>query len=368
MRIALAALIAVAGCARPPAPPPEEGRYRDDRMWLCVPGREDACAGDLTATAIHPDGTRTIEPFVPAADPQVDCFYVYPTVDMGLVPGNHESFEDLAPMTRAVRSQAARFREACALWAPLYRQVTIGTYLQAPDEQERRLASAFADVEAAFAEYLAHRDRGRPIVLVGHSQGAEMIVRLLRRFFDEPSSPLRERLLVALAIGGHVEVPRGASTGGTLRTIPVCTSPDERGCVIAYRTHAAGREVVAGRNAPKQPGGTTVCVNPSSAPDGVMSRSYFPIDDLTRRRLRGVDGVTTPFVVLHDFYTGRCAEAEGGYRYLAVSMPARPGDARTSPVDFGHVPLEKQLGLHLVDLQLPQGDLVDRVARRARRP
>jgi hypothetical protein len=367
--------LALAACVRPPPRAPEEGHYKSPTAWLCMPGRDDACTHDLTATEIHADGTRTIERFAAASDPKVDCFYVYPTVDMGLIPGNHEGFEDLEPMTRATLAQAARFRETCALYVPLYRQVTIGTYFQPADQRDLRLAAAFADVEAAFSEYLARHDRGRPLVLLGHSQGAEMIVRLLRRFFDDPHSPsaaaLRKRLLVALAIGGHVEAPRDRKTGGTFRTIPICTADDERGCVVAYRQYAADKTVAAGANAPRVAGDTTACVNPADIAGNArrtMSRSYFPLDGMARRRMRGVEGITTPFVVLRGYYAGRCVEGADGFRYLAISSPAEAGDARTSPVDLSGMPFEKQLGLHLLDFQLPQGDLLDLVAKRAAGP
>ena len=49
--------------------------------WLCRPGLEDSpCEGNLATTVVATDGTRTREPFRPAADPAFDCFYVYPTV------------------------------------------------------------------------------------------------------------------------------------------------------------------------------------------------------------------------------------------------------------------------------------------------
>ena len=81
--------------------------------------------------------------------------------------------------------------------------------------------------------------------------------------------------------------------------------------------------------------------------------------------LRGVDDVTSPFVLLRDFYSARCVAGRDGYRYLAVSETRRPGDQRRSPLDLSSSLFRTDLGLHLLDYQLAQGDLVDLVAERA---
>ena len=78
-------------------------------------------------------------------------------------------------------------------------------------------------------------NRGRKVVLIGHSQGADMIARLLQRVFDKDPA-MRERLLLALPIGGPVEAAQGKLTGGNFENIPLCSRPDEQGCVVAFRT------------------------------------------------------------------------------------------------------------------------------------
>ncbi len=364
----LAVGAAMLSCVPPPPAGPahtDRARYADPQAWLCLPGGDDACAHDITATELHPDGSRTLDKRPAAVEPKVDCFYVYPTVDLGLLPGNHDRFDDLSSMTAATVAQAARFREACALYVPLYRQVTIGSYL-AKDTLAARLAFAFADVEAAFREYLADHDRGRPIVLLGHSQGGEMVVRLLQRFFDHDPA-MRARLLLAMPIGTDVEVPKGKTMGGTFANIPVCTKQDEVGCVIAYRSHEDGATVSPGPNAPRE-GNESVCVNPARfAGDDpqVLSRAYLPVSERSRRWMHGLEGIETPFVELGDFYAARCVDGPGGYRYLAISVASAPGDVRKNPLDFEQIPLWKQFGLHVLDFQIPQGELINLVARRA---
>lgn len=350
MRIAVA-LAVVVSCAPAPASPPASGdRYADPKMWLCVPGREDACAQSIDATEW---GTRNVvrDRRAPSAD-AVDCFYVYPTVDLRIGPANHQDFADLEPMTRATVAQAARFRSVCSLYVPLYRQVTIGTYLQSPEKKKEYTDVAVSDVVAAFEHWLAHFDRGKKIVLLGHSQGAEMTVALLLRFFDGDPA-MRARLLLAMPIGWAMDVPRGATTGGTFANIPMCTRQGETGCVIGYRSHTAGSEPSIRRVRPP-PGHETICVSPAELAHGAGSpftRAFIP----SRKR------VDTPFIMLRDFYSGRCVDGPDGYRYLAVT--AR--EARDGPIDLEARIWKGELGLHVLDYQFAQGDLVDLVAERA---
>lgn len=362
---ALVASSCVAPIPQVPAHP-DPNHYLDPHAWLCLPGRADACAGDLSATEIHADGTRTIDRRPAASTPKVDCFYVYPTVDLGLVAENHETFNDLSAMNAATVAQAARFREVCSLYVPLYRQVTIGSYLH-QDSLEPRLELAFSDVEGAFREYLADKDHGRPIVLLGHSQGADMIVRLMQRMFDD-DPVLRSRLLLAIPLGANVEVPRGKSVGATFAHIPLCTKTDETGCVIAYRSSEAGAPVApAGRAIPK-PGDETACVNPASFErphPQPLARAYLPMSNRNRGWMRKVDGIETPFIELSDFYAAECLDGPDGYRYLGMSLVGTSGDIRKNPIDFEKMPLRKQFGLHVLDFQFTQGDLIDLVARRA---
>jgi len=255
--------------------------------------------------------------------PRVDCFYVYPTVDLELVPGNHRDLADDRKPRATTVAQAARFTEACAVWTPLYHQVTIGTYLQPKEILERGLAVGFADVERAFREYLATADPQRKIVLVGHSQGAEMVVRLLRRFFDDDPA-MRSRLLLALPIGGDVDVATGSTRDGTSKNVPVCTRPDETGCILAYHAYLEGERVDVPASPWKPPAGReTVCVDPSALDAGLpaeerhrFTRAYFTVWPELRRFMR------------------RCVRAAGGYGYLEVAAAPEKGDSRVSPIDL----------------------------------
>src|SRR5436305_864434 len=76
--VTLLAAFALAGPAsadEPGAPPPD---YSRSSAWLCRPGQEEICTSDLDAMVVGPDGNKTPQKFIAAADPPIDCFYVYP--------------------------------------------------------------------------------------------------------------------------------------------------------------------------------------------------------------------------------------------------------------------------------------------------
>lgn len=75
--------------------------------------------------------------------------------------------------------------------------------------------------------------------------------------------------------------------------------------------------------------------------------------------------MATPFVAVDDLYEARCRDGEGGYRSLEVVVAA--GDPRApGPIDLEAPRFRRgPLGLHVLDLQLASGDLVELVRHRA---
>lgn len=336
-------------------------QYRDPLRWLCLPGRPDTCGGDLRATEIRADGTRAVVEHERATSTDTDCFYVYPTVDESLLTAtNHDDFSDLEPMAFVTRAQAALFTQVCSLYVPLYRQINIGTYLRPESQRERGLEVAFSDVADAFLHYMGNYNRGRKIVLLGHSQGADMVKRLIVRFFDDDPA-MRERLLLAVALGGELDAPIGRTTGGSFRNVPYCTRDDEVGCVVAYRSHREWSETPSLQRVPH--GHRAMCVNPGGLADAAERaplRAYFPRLDV----LRGIDGVKTPYVLYRDLYTARCVDGREGKRTLEIAEMDEPDGMRTSPIDLSAWRWGTRMGTHGLDFQFAQGNLIEMVRKR----
>jgi len=350
-------LLALGACARPVPPPRPPGHYDQASAWLCRPDLpRDPCHGDLDATVVRDDLTRTVVRAAPAAAPPVDCFYVYPTVDLSLAPANHVHFDDVDAITSVTRAQAAPFAQVCALYVPLYRQITIGTYLRGGDRERDGLARAYGDVAAAFRTYLAAHP-GRRIVLLGHSQGAEMVTRLVHEFFDDDAA-MRARLVAALAIGGHVTAPFRRAVGGTFAHVPLCTAPGQSGCVIAYRSYRAGE--VPREPLPALPAGQQeACVNPGNLADPTATAALDAIFPRSRH-LPGTAGITTPYVSYPAQYAARCAGSSTGAQGLEIANTPGP---RRPPVDLDRAVFGTALGTHVLDFQIAEGDLVEIVRR-----
>lgn len=333
----------IAGCTGALSPIP----YRQDSTWLCLPGRVDSCARDFTTTDVHPDGSRGTRRYA-AAPGGIDCFYVYPTVDDSTRTGNHTDFSDRAQIVQVTATQAVPFRQVCDLFVPLYRQITMGTYARDDAWTDEGLATAYADVAAAFEVYLAAHP-GRGIVLIGHSQGAEMVTRLLRDRFDRDAA-LRARLVIALVIGGNLDVGIGQRTGGTFASIPTCASAGETGCVIAYRSMRSGA-FVAQPDPGYPPGREQMCVNPGNLRDAGASAALTPVF---------LDG--NNFASYLGLYRARCVRTADRARVLAVEQVP---SARTSPIDLTAPELNTPAGTHALDMELAQVNLIELVRRAA---
>ena len=146
-----------------------------------------------------------------------DCFYVYPTSSGEL--GNNADLR-VQPVEREVAVvQASRFSQVCNVWAPMYRQATLAALNNGAAVEPSVIATAYDSLLAAWKDYLAHDNHGRPVVFIGHSQGAAMLIKLLRSQID-PSPSLRRRMVSAIILGGTCRSSPGGTRVGASATSP----------------------------------------------------------------------------------------------------------------------------------------------------
>ena len=348
-----------------PAPAPAAPDYGQGSAWLCLPGRADACSRPLPTADLDPAGYGPVSESRPAADPGIDCFYVYPTVSRD--PGLNSDLDPGIEEHAAAAVQFARFGGVCRTFAPVYRQATLASIpaVVAGQNVLPIFGMAYADVSAAWRHYLQHHNNGRPFVLIGHSQGTIHLTQLLAREIE--GRPEADRLVSAILLGFNVEVPQGRDVGGTFQRTPLCTRAGQTGCVVTYVSFRDGSPppegALFGRAAP---GRTVACTNPAALAGGSAPlESYWfagPSVTATPSSIAwsSAGAPPVPFLRTSGLVSARCVN-DGQVGYLAVSVNADPADARTDRIP-GDVMLAGRpapgWGIHLVDMSIAQGDLV----------
>jgi hypothetical protein len=367
IRYAAAAAALFLASPAPAQDAPAAPDYSSEAAWLCLPGRADACSQPLPTTALNANGYGSVGQVLPAKDPPVDCFYVYPTVSRD--PGGNSDLTPGPEELAATTVQFARFASVCKTYAPIYRQATLTALLGAMNgtgNPVRSMGLAYGDVVSAWRHYLAHYNKGRPYVLIGHSQGTIHLSQLLAREIE--GRPEAGRMLSALLIGFNIEVPEGQLVGGTFKQTPLCTKIGQTGCVVTYVSFRATRPPPAGSlfGRAASPGMTVACTNPARLARGTAPLdSYWYVGPSITATQNPIAWSSqgeppTPFLRTDGLASAACAH-RGNIGYLAVSVNDDPADARTDRIP-GDVMIggavQPAWGLHLADMNLAQGDLI----------
>lgn len=203
--LALLLVLPLAGCGKTDETP---SLYAQAENWACLETDKDADA---------------------------DVFFLCPTVYVGGADSFNMPLDDEAAksdflgatnMEKGIYDQDARF------FAPYYRQVGLNVYLFPAQEREPYLELAYEDVKDAFTYYLEHCNEGRPIILAGFSQGADMSLRLLKDCFADEQ--VNDLLVACYAIGWSI-------TGEELAEYPhlrFAAGEDDTGVIICFNSES----------------------------------------------------------------------------------------------------------------------------------
>jgi Protein of unknown function (DUF3089) len=346
--------------------------------WLCQPGHAvDPCASNPAVSAVTASGAVT-----PAARPssaaasKFACFYVNPTSSLTQTPTGNTGLAVTQLDTYIATEEAAPFSQVCDVWSPQYHAQTLPTVLKglAGDETLMRSTAtvAYDSVLPAWRWFLAHTG-GKPIILIGDSQGATILIHLISAQLDHQPAVLR-RLLVAILVGGNLQVPAGKTIGSTFTNVPLCTSATQTGCAIAFSSFSAQPPANSVFGRPGQgtslqaqetatAGQQVACVNPAALGGGTGDLDPYL---LTAAQLEsGLKApVHTPWVTYPGLYSATC-EQGGGATWLQITSLA--GTSRTRPVVTdailpGIVDTGPAWGYHGYEYNLALGSLLQDVA------
>lgn len=328
----------------PPAPPPPVSGGTDYSVvahWVCRPGSDTVCTTGLNAIVQNADGTTTQQPFTVAADPAIDCFYIYPTVSQEQT--QYADLTDSPEIQAEARAQVGRLSSRCRVFAPIYRQET--SYgINHPSGPPSDVPTL--DVQSAWNYYLANDNKGRGVVLVGHSQGTILLQNLIAGSIDGTTS---QALLVSAFLAGDpsLAVPPGGVVGGSFAHIPTCSDAAQTGCVYVWGSYLAGDTSAPPIFGGGRGGGfVSACVNPAAPAGGSAMLKYYRAN------------TSPPWAEALGQLSGVCqADSTGADIFVVTVQAGQFATANTAALKAAEV--APGWGIHPLDIALVQGDILD---------
>ena len=207
--------------------PPAEPNYADPASWAALPTRRDA-ADQVPKTPEAADRQATA---------QVDVFFIAPTTYYNRT-GWNAPIDDEDARGRldgfVLKYQASAFNGSAKVYAPLYRQATLGAFFpKNRADGDKALDLAYQDVRRAFRHYMENDNKGRPFILAAHSQGSRHLSYLLRDEVD--GTPLVARMVAAYAVGFALPTDLFSRV---YKDIKPCTTPAQTGCLASWNSFA----------------------------------------------------------------------------------------------------------------------------------
>lgn len=304
--------------------------YAKEANWLTLPFREDEA--DLVPTGLAKSNNDGSAP--------VDVFYIHGT---GFINNsrwtspirNGTATEDNAKFSLA--NQASIFNGCCNIYAPHFREASIFAYIALNgDARDRLLDAVYIDISNAFDYYLKKYNNNRPFIIVSHSQGAHLAMRLLREIDASPT--IAEKLVVGFLVGsGPVSLTQKFLN--SLQHFDVCKNATDIHCVVHWNTYGEnGGEKIFSSPEP------SICVNPLSwRSDGARAAAELnlgsvPISGAYTMRVAGDDysdkvAFNSPGAPMPRYTWAQCRD---GFLYVADQSGTEYEKLGKQPDKFYH--------------------------------
>lgn len=134
-----------------------------------------------------------------------DVFFICPTVYGGSENEQNMRRDDVETKINfmgAINMEKGIYDNDSRFFAPYYQQVGFLVYTMSVEDREPYLELAYSDVKAAFKYYMENYNNGRPIVIAGFSQGADLCIRLMKDCFADEE--INDLLVACYAIGWSI--------------------------------------------------------------------------------------------------------------------------------------------------------------------
>ncbi len=174
-----------------------------------------------------------------------DVFFIHPTTYDG-----GEEWNGPIDHPRSMReldkvmlpNYAGPFERLGRVFAPRYRQASLYAMLTLGEDSRAARQLAYEDVRAAFHQWRARFDLGRPLIIAGVEQGAALADRLAREEAG-PDPSLADRLVAVYAM--RAVLPADAHAPGSV--LPACAARHQARCLVAYMPVRRGDDGLARR-------------------------------------------------------------------------------------------------------------------------
>ena len=206
---------------------------------------------------VAPDYNEASQWYISDRQSEADVFYIISTETgdytlSGVEYHHADTYNDSlrAPLYSEMLGVDTLVSGRLNYYSPYYRQCSLQSF--ATDSlMDARFPVSIEDVRRAFKYYLNHYNQGRPFILAGYSQGAMIMLQLLKEM-DEATF---RRMIAAYAIGVTISQDDLDSSS---HIIPA-TRADDTGVTICYNSVRDARNAIAriGEN-------NVVAINPAN--------------------------------------------------------------------------------------------------------